>query len=318
MSQVFAAFRQMMGSQQRATLAYRPQANGQQERAVQTVMRTVKTYVADAGQRDWDDLAESLMFALNTSYDHTRRDTPFFLVHGWDPRNTLQAMLSPTQGGDTSTNWRRRVQRLHEYSIAMARDIQVQLKQQRAEEHNSQLNLSYEQKFKVGDAVWLFMARVKPGLSKKLAHLWHGPFRVIDQKDEFMVKLKMGNEYKFFPWVHTSRLKLRVSSPDRPTNELEAFLEEDDLDAALLPEDSWEADESVGEYEVEAILDVDWYKPTRTSRRTRRYLIKWMGYPEPEWVDAAQLNCGRLQFEFDRSETARARFAAMLSEEPQS
>jgi len=39
MSQVFAEFRQMMGSQQRATLAYRPQANGQQERAVQTVMR---------------------------------------------------------------------------------------------------------------------------------------------------------------------------------------------------------------------------------------------------------------------------------------
>jgi len=33
----------------------------------------------DPEQRDWDDLAESLMFALNTSYDHTRKETPFFL-----------------------------------------------------------------------------------------------------------------------------------------------------------------------------------------------------------------------------------------------
>jgi hypothetical protein len=317
MSQVFSAFRQMMGSQQRATLAYRPQANGQQERAVQTVMRSVKAYVADPGQRDWDDLAESLMFALNTSYDHTRRETPFFLVHGWDPRNTLQAMLSPTQGGDTSANWRRRIQHHHEYAIAMARDIQVELKQQRAEQHNSQLNPSYEQSFKVGDAVWLYIARVKPGLSKKLAHLWHGPFRVLDKKDEFMVKLKMGTEYKFFPWVHCSRLKLRTESPDRPTEEMTVVAEEDDLDAALLPEDSWEADESSGEYEVEAILDVDWHKPTRTSRRARRYLIKWTGYEAPEWVEATQLNCGRLQYEFDRSETARARLAAMLSEEVQ-
>lgn len=33
-----------------------------------------------------------LMFALNTSYDATRRDTPFFLVHGWDARSTISAM----------------------------------------------------------------------------------------------------------------------------------------------------------------------------------------------------------------------------------
>ena len=315
MSQVFTAFRQMMGSQQRATLAYRPQANGQQERAVQTVMRAVKTYVSDPDQRDWDDLAESLMFALNTSYDHTRRETPFFLVHGWDPRNTLTAMLTPTPGGVLAAGWRSRVQKTHEYAIAMARDIQVEVKQLRAEEHNEQLNPSFEQNFAVGDAVWLFMARVKPGLSKKLAHLWHGPFRVVDKKDEFMVKLKLGSQYKFFPWVHTSRLKLRTEFPERPTESMGVTAEGDDLDAALLPEDSWEADEGAGEYEVEAILDVDWYKPTRTSRRTRRYLIKWRGYQEPEWVEASQLNCGRLQYKFDQSEKARARLAAMLNDD---
>ncbi|OWZ09869.1 reverse transcriptase [Phytophthora megakarya] len=42
MGPVFKHFREMLGSRQRATLAYRPQANGQQERSVQTVIRSVK------------------------------------------------------------------------------------------------------------------------------------------------------------------------------------------------------------------------------------------------------------------------------------
>jgi hypothetical protein len=92
MSEVFTRFREL---RQQATLAYRPQANGQQERSVQTVMRSVKAYVAEADQTDWDDHAERLMFALNTSYDATRLDTPFYLVHGWDAQGTVSAMLGP-------------------------------------------------------------------------------------------------------------------------------------------------------------------------------------------------------------------------------
>jgi len=82
MSEVFTRFRELLGSKQRATLAYRPQANGEQERSVQTVMQSVKAYVPEADQTDWDDHAERLMFALNTSFDATRLDTPFYLVDG--------------------------------------------------------------------------------------------------------------------------------------------------------------------------------------------------------------------------------------------
>ncbi|KAE8980484.1 hypothetical protein PR001_g24264 [Phytophthora rubi] len=72
MSEVFTRFRELLGSRQRATLTYRPQANGQQERSVQTVIRSVRAYVAESDQSDWDEHAERLMFALNTSYDATR------------------------------------------------------------------------------------------------------------------------------------------------------------------------------------------------------------------------------------------------------
>ncbi|KAE8878360.1 hypothetical protein PF007_g25841 [Phytophthora fragariae] len=52
MSEVFTRFREMLGSKQRATVAYHPQANGKQERSVQTVIRSVKAYIAEADQSD--------------------------------------------------------------------------------------------------------------------------------------------------------------------------------------------------------------------------------------------------------------------------
>ncbi|OWY94128.1 reverse transcriptase [Phytophthora megakarya] len=82
MSEVFTRFRELLNSRPRATLGYRPQANGQQERSVQTVVRSIRAYIEQADLSDWDDHAERLTFALNTSFDPTRLDTPFYLVHG--------------------------------------------------------------------------------------------------------------------------------------------------------------------------------------------------------------------------------------------
>ncbi|KAJ0392065.1 hypothetical protein ATCC90586_003330 [Pythium insidiosum] len=233
-AEVFVATRK-----QRATLAYRPQANGQQERSVQTVIRCVRAYVESPDQDDWEDAVYRLMFAINTSVDAVRRETPFFLVHGWDAKTTVSAMLAREPQGRDKLDaylWRLQVQRQHEYA-----------------------------------------------------------------------------PYRISPWVHVSRLKPRVIDDERPAPTCIGELpEHDDWDAALLPEDSWLADESAGEYEVERILDVRWVASrTRTQARRREYLVQWAGYEEPTWVPATQLNCGRLLHEFDVSAKAKSRFAAM-------
>ncbi|OWZ05932.1 LOW QUALITY PROTEIN: hypothetical protein PHMEG_00021890 [Phytophthora megakarya] len=160
--------------------------------------------------------------------------------------------------------------------------------------------------FEAGDSVWLYIPKVRTGLSRKLAHLWHGPFRIDAIHDDFRVKLKIpGTGYRVNPWVHISRLKPRALFPKRPTSEIRVS-EEGGFDAALLPEDSWEPDTTQDEYEVEEILDLRWIKRTRTSKRSREYLIKWKGF-----TDLAQLNCGALLYEFDQGAKARARFQAM-------
>ncbi|GMF49721.1 unnamed protein product [Phytophthora fragariaefolia] len=112
MSEVFTRFRDLLGSCQRATLTYRPQANGQQERSVQTIIRSVRVYVAEVDQSDWDDHAKRLMFALNTLFDATRLYTPFYL-------GTQSAMLGSKPSSvpeRTAYEWRRKFQRDYSYA----------------------------------------------------------------------------------------------------------------------------------------------------------------------------------------------------------
>ncbi|OWZ11692.1 reverse transcriptase [Phytophthora megakarya] len=93
MSDFFKYFNKILGQRQRATMAYRPQANGSAERMVQTTTRVLKMYVQDLDQRDRDEYAERPTFAINTARDRIRGETLFYMIHGWDPRSTLEAVI---------------------------------------------------------------------------------------------------------------------------------------------------------------------------------------------------------------------------------
>ena len=146
----------------------------------------------------------------------------------------------------------------------------------------------------MGSQVWLYLDRVKEGYAKKLAHMWHGPFRVAEMCGDHAVRLEIsGTSYRLFPIVHLSKLKQLRAFPERPKEKL--MVEEEDrfdFDEALLPEDSWEGDLEEGEFEVEQIVDVRSGRKTRYGRVHRQFLVKWKGYPDPSWVDEANLSCG--------------------------
>ncbi|OWZ10051.1 LOW QUALITY PROTEIN: hypothetical protein PHMEG_00017158 [Phytophthora megakarya] len=232
MSRVFRCFSEMMGIQQKATLAYRPQANGQQERSGQTIMHRIRAYVKEPDQTDWDDHAEKLMLAMNTSFDATRLDSV--------PRTNGVGNCNETTAMPTS-------------------ELQKRAKRTRSAVQTQKwkvLSDHLESGFEVGDSGWLYIPKVLPGLSRKLAYLWHGPFRIEQVRDDFK-----GTGYRVEPWVHISRLKPRALFPKRPSLRIDVS-EEDDFDAALLPEDSWDSDSVHEEYEVEEIVDLRWTKRT--------------------------------------------------------
>jgi hypothetical protein len=116
--------------------------------------------------------------------------------------------------------------------------------------------------------------------------------------------------------VHVSKLKLVRSFPDRPKVQLvDPEVDRFDFDEAILPEDSWETALDDDEYEVERIADVRSGRRTRYGRVHREFLVHWKGYDEPTWVDEADLNCGALLREFERSRVNRNRFNVMQSHE---
>ncbi|GMF14280.1 unnamed protein product [Phytophthora lilii] len=242
----------------------------------------------------------------------TRSLNAFYLVHGWEARFTLKAMTtSLRQGSGKQTDalkWRREVNRQHKFALKMAQTYQAHEKARRAQEHNESLsrrkraaiprtargepsagtsndqsggtdatNEAPKSLFEPGHRVWLYMERVKPGLTKKLAH-----------------RLKPVNEYG-----------------DRPKTRLAPDITENsrlDFDEELLPEDSWEPDNLAGEYEVEAILDDRTSMSTSTERAVREFKVKWVGYDDPTWEPASNLSCGGLLYDYLRRKRRDHRF----------
>ncbi|GMF39738.1 unnamed protein product [Phytophthora lilii] len=222
-------------------------------------------------------------------------------------------------------SWRREANRQHEVAMAMAKHYQATEKARRAKEHGEALGrveqlavpfderreavesgeasdstekASHRSLFQPGSRVWLFMERVKPGLTKKLAHRWYRPFR-IKRKVEENLPDKAG--YRFYPVVHVSRLKAVSEDDRRPTVELVDGLSEDerfDFDEELLPEDSWEPEAGDDKYIVEVILDDRWPISTGTERRQREFYVKWWGYDEPTWEPISNLSCGGILFDY--------------------
>ncbi|OWZ06248.1 reverse transcriptase [Phytophthora megakarya] len=292
MSDFFKSFNKILGQRQRATMAYRPQANGSLKH-----------------QRDWDEYAERLTFAINTARDRIRGETPFYMIHDWDPRSALEAVIpvgSTRRYDRDPRRWRYRMQKYYQQAREQVSQRLREPIADRADTHN---DLARPHPVESGSRVWLYLDR--------LAHLWHGPFRVAKKIGEYAVRLEVaGSTYSIFPVVHVSKIKLVKVFPDQLVARLNGS-EGDrvDFDEALLPEDSWIQDRDPDEFEVERISDTRTGKKTRYGRIYREFLVHWRGYEDPTWVDEADFNCGALLYEFLRDRANCNRFGVMQSHE---
>ncbi|KAJ8546761.1 hypothetical protein ON010_g11475 [Phytophthora cinnamomi] len=105
--------------------------------------------------------------------------------------------------------------------------------------------------FRPGRRVWLYMERGKHGVIMRLAHHWHGPFRVKKKVDECAYELELLNRpvmefgdrptdlhgYWFYPVTQVSQLKAVMDFGDRPRARLTPDVSEEsqlDFDEELL------------------------------------------------------------------------------------
>ena len=113
--------------------------------------------------------------------------------------------------------WRCNIQHQFQRVWAVVNDRLESAIQDRAHRQNEDLD-SLDVGF--GLQVWLYLGRVKKRYARKLAHMWHGPYRVAEKCGDHTVCLEIANTpYRLFPVFYVSKLKLVRVFPERPTTQ---------------------------------------------------------------------------------------------------
>ncbi|OWZ11274.1 hypothetical protein PHMEG_00015731, partial [Phytophthora megakarya] len=237
-------------------------------------------------------LMPRLVFAINNPHDMTKKETPFYLVHGWDAHTTLRAMTASLKRGvgkqTEALAWRREINHQLQIALEMAKEYQAVEKARRARIHNEKLSRKEQTAIPKGVNDGSSDDDSEPRVKRKVEELAY----------ELGLPDKSG--YRFNPVVHVSRLKAVNDFCDRPKARLARDVAKEaifDFDEEPLPEDSWMPDEFAGEIEVEAILDDRTPMPTSTDRPVREFEVKWVSYESTTWEPASNLSCGGLLYD---------------------
>ena len=174
-------------------------------------------YVA-SDHKDWGMYLPWATYAYNTSISETTDDTPIFLTYGRkiEPVKLSDvALLQPLVRSISVDYHREQLIR----QIRTARQLATECTRQAQQ----RMKLYYDQHakdhpFRVGHKVWIYNPAVKPGLSKKLRCLWHGPFHLIEQITpvSFKVANLQGKLQKSS--IHVNRMKQDFTYDDPPTD----------------------------------------------------------------------------------------------------
>lgn len=96
LSKLFKRMAARLGITRVSTSAYRPETNGQVERINRYVAAALTSYVK-VHQDDWDQYLGAIAFAYCTSVIDAIATTPFYLLHGRDPRLPTDVLAGTQQ-----------------------------------------------------------------------------------------------------------------------------------------------------------------------------------------------------------------------------
>ena len=178
LSQLMQEVNEVLGVKKVNTTAYHPQTDGLVERFNRTLTSMLAKRVERSGS-DWDTHLPYVLFAYRSSVQESTGESPFFLMHGRDPRlPSVLEMDSPQLRAniDLDTYKGELMSGLTE-AWDLARQSIGKAQKAQKKHHDRKAR---DPRFHVGERVFIYMPKEKATKAYKFARPFHGPFRVVE------------------------------------------------------------------------------------------------------------------------------------------
>ena len=215
-SRLFQAMCERLGIKKTRTTPYRPESDGMVERFNRTLKDMLSKYIDEQGL-DWDANVKAYSMAYNSSVHSATGFTPFFLVHGYEPRVPLDAMLGPPAESIPVRSYLEDRLRAIRAAYEQVRRNSAQAAAKATQHYNKR---QCAENYKEGDKVWVRDFRAAAGGKPKLGLPYKGPSTIISRVGSpgREVAYKVQSKDGKVRVVHHNHLKPAKATNDPPTN----------------------------------------------------------------------------------------------------
>ena len=214
---------------------YHPETNGQAERFNRVLADSLALFVKK-NQKDWDRYIPYVQFAYNTARSDSTQFSPFYLMHGREPRLPIDVAYDLPKNFVEDFDARFTEAR----GLVKQNLMEARLKQ-KIQYDRRHRNIEFE----VGQKVLIYSKKTKVGLSTKLLNLYHAPYSIVSklgpvtylcqdvrtQKktkahiSRMKIFYEIGDE-EFWPFMTMKRTTTKVKIPEE---DISAYYDEDGI-----------------------------------------------------------------------------------------
>jgi transposase InsO family protein len=260
---VFQEWLRLLGIKSALSTAYHPQSDGATERVMQEIQAYLSIYCI-ANPSDWTSSISLLEFVHNSRPHADRKQSPFELIMGYQPRGTPQTFLPSRvpnleERMELLKQWRKDAQLAHEI----------------ARERMTKRILLPTERFTENQKVWLDTRNFSTMYNKKIRPKREGPFKVKKVLGPVTYQLELPKTWKVHNVFHSIHLSPYNETSQHGPNETRP------------PPDLVDNEE---EYEVDFIV-----RHKRNNKGQLLFLIRWKGYGphEDSWEPATNLKSAK-------------------------
>ena len=279
-SHFFRSLGELLNMKLHYTSGYHPSADGQTERANQTLEQYIRMYCSYQ-QDDWHFLLPLAEFAYNNAPNASTGLTPFFANKGYHPSISIhpERDVASSYAKDFAVD----LQGLHDFLREQITSAQEYFKD------TADRRRIPPPVFDIGGSAYILAKHIRTTRpTPKFSEAYLGPYEVIAKPSQNAYTLRLPKNLRsIHPVFHVSQLEPHVPNPF-PGREVE-------------PPGAVEVDDDGAQFEVKIIVDS---KIDRRCRVKLRYYVEWLGYENTDeqysWIGADDVHAPKLVDSFHK------------------